>query len=229
MNLLECNKCENFSKKYSSSAIIHTRLKPSIDYNISFWQPNKVKILFIAESPPFHSTKINKINDSYFYNPNESQRVFGAQSPLIGTLSWNLFWLLDINNNLSKEKKLQQFKGLGCYLVDAIKCRAQRYNRKNIINKTIKNCSLFLSKEISELNPNMIVVMGERSLYAIKNCFSFLEEDNKKNLQILSEETQHQTMIIEGHHFLFTQLPLWRNLGHLDGILKTFKQIKKSL
>ena len=229
MQLVECKICQNFAEKYSSSAIIHTESKPNIQYNSDLWKPQKLKFLFIAESPPYHQKKANIVNDSSFYNPNESQRVFGAQSPLIGTLSWNIFWLLGIDNNLSKEEKLEKFKGLGCFYIDAVKCRIERYNNKILTNRTVKNCSRFLMKEISDIKPEFIVVMGERSLYSIKCCLPFTDLIKTKNLNKFVEETQKKPLIIGNFKLFFIPLPLWRNLGNLSEIMNTFEQIKKAL
>jgi len=229
MELTECKVCQNFAEKYSSSAIIHVESKPNIQYKTNQWKPQKVKFLFVAESPPHHQTKANIINDSYFYNPIESQRIFGAQSPLIETLSWNIFWLLGIDNSLTKEKKLEKFKEMGCFYIDAVKCRIERFNSKIITNRTVKNCSRYLVEEILEIKPEFIVVMGERSLFSIKNCLPFNDDDKAKNLNKLINNTQSKSIVIKNFKLLFLPLPLWRNLGNLPEILNTFKLIKKEL
>ena len=87
MELGECLRCMGHSVQYSTSAIIHVDSKPALEYQISKWLPDKVKVLFIGEAPPHFSSKKTRISDSYFYNEEESLRFFGPPAPLIGTLS----------------------------------------------------------------------------------------------------------------------------------------------
>ena len=110
MTLKDCQLCKEYSGKYSSSGIIHFNKKPNLVYNARFWRPEKVSVMFIGESPPFYSNTTHKASDGYFYNPEESQRIFGAPSPLVGTLSWNIFNLLGFENKLNKQidRQLQE-------------------------------------------------------------------------------------------------------------------------
>ena len=227
MVLRECQLCKNYAENYKSSGTIHVDNKPNIQYNASFWRPDKIDILFIAESPPFHSTKANAVNDSYFYNPNESQKFFGSPSPLLGTLSWNLLKLLRIDSKLTKQQKLEQFKDMNCYYADAVKCRIERYNNKIIINKTVKNCSAYIQEEIQETKPVAIVVMGSTALNSIK-CFSpFKEELQTSKLNSLAEETRNQPIVIQNSALFFIPLPIWRNRLYLEIIDDTFDQLRK--
>ena len=227
MELENCIRCMGYSEMYSSSAIVHTSLKPNLEYKADLWKPYEIKVLFLAESPPFHSTKSNVVNDSYFYNQRESQRFLGAPSPLLGTLSWNLFWLLGINNKLPKKEKLEEFREKSCYYINAVKCRAERYNKKNLINRTVKNCSFFLEGEIKDLNPKTIVVLGERALYGLKCCDSFKESIPSNSINTLLEETKKQPLKIKDFKLYFLPLPIWRNRQYLESIQSIFKIIKK--
>ena len=225
MELHECQKCANHSDKYSSSAIIHTDLKPAVVYDSSSWIPEKTRVLFISESPPFHNRKGKVLNDSYFYNWRESQRVFGAPSPLLGTLSWNLFWLLKINNKIHKKDKLTLFKDKAYYYTTAIKCRVERFNNKIICNKTAKNCSYYLEKEIKNIKPNTIVVMGERALYYLKNCEQFANQIVSNKVNELMELSMDNPLKIANTNLLFIPLPQWRNRQHLESIQTIFSKI----
>jgi len=227
MALRECQLCKGYADNYKCSGTIHIDNKPNILFNASFWRPDKVNILFIAESPPFHSKKANIANDGYFYNPNESQRFYGSPSPLLGTLSWNLFKLVKIDSKLAKQQKLERFKDLNCYYTDAVKCRVERFNNKIIINKTVKNCSEYLQEEIVEVKPAAIVIMGSSALNALK-CFSpFKEELQNSKLNILAEETRKQPIVIQNSALFFIPLPIWRNRAYLEIIDDTFEQLGK--
>lgn len=229
MELESCIRCTGYSEMYSSSAIVHTSLKPNLEYKANLWKPYEVKVLFLAESPPYHSTKSNVVNDSYFYNHDEFQRFLGAPSPLLGTLSWNLFWLLGINNKLPKKEKLEKFREKSCYFVNVVKCRAERYNKKNLINRTVKNCSVFLDREIRDLNPQAIVVLGERALYGLKCCDPFKESISTNSINTLLEETKKQPLRIKDSKLYFLPLPIWRNRQYLESMQSIFKMVKKEI
>ncbi|MBN1329633.1 MAG: hypothetical protein JXA54_09185 [Candidatus Heimdallarchaeota archaeon] len=229
MSLNECLKCMNHAIKYSTSAIIHVEKKPSIEYNDQQWCPAKIKILFINESPPFHQYKGNRINDSYFYNPLESNKFFGFPSPLLGTLSWNIFSLLGFNKDLSKNEKLMKFKELSCFYIDTIKCRAERFNKKNLINETIKNCSSFLESELIKLKPEIIVVLGERALFGINNCTQFEGAFPSTSINKLMEQTLIKPIIINKTTFYFSPIPIWRNRLYVADITLLFQHLKNKL
>ena len=225
-NIEDCHKCMNHGEKYSSSAIIHTNVKPNIFYDANKWRPKKVKILFIGEAPSYNGSGVSATFDDYFYNENEKQKIYGPPSPLLGTLSWNIFWLLDIDNNLSKKEKLELFKQKSCYYLDAIKCRAERFNNKSILNKTIKNCSEFLDTEINKLDPEYVVILGERALFALKCCTPFMQFIQESKIKDLFEITKNNPMKIHKFNIYFLPLPIWRNLSYLDIITITFSHIK---
>lgn len=227
MDFSSCQICNEFSKKYSSSATIFTESKPKLDYNSVKWKPNKVKVLFIAESPPYFRKGRNSINDGFFYNSSEAQKMYGAPAPLLGTLSWNLFWLLGIDNSQTKIQKLHQFKELSCYYTEAVKCRVERFNNKVILNRTVKNCSEHLAREIGDLKPNNIVIMGERALYGLKCIQPFKDKITTNSINALLEATRNSPLILANYQMFFMPLPIWRNRLFLDSIIEIFTQIKK--
>ncbi|MFW9923660.1 MAG: uracil-DNA glycosylase family protein [Candidatus Thorarchaeota archaeon] len=229
MDYQACQLCIDHHMQYSSSAKIHIESKPDLEYNSIKWKPEIVKVLFIAEAPPYYPHETNKLKDSYFYNTLELQKFLGAPAPLLGTLSWNLFYLLEINNTLDKKTKLELFKNRSCYYIETIKCRAERYDNKSILNDSVKNCLLYLEKEITDCNPKSIVIMGERALYAIKQSHIFTESIKFNNLIDLLEETKDKPLIANGYNIFFIPLPIWRNRLYLPSILDIFRQIKKTI
>jgi hypothetical protein len=203
-------------------------MKPSLIYNVQDRLPSKVKMLFIAEAPPFHPKKKNQSTDSYFYNPMEILRIIGPPEPLLGTLSWNIFYFLKINSKQAKEVRIQQFKQLGCYFLEAVKCRVDRRN-KNIVNKTIKNCSYYLQKELEEINYSNLVIMGERALYSIRNCAVFSEMIPDMSLLQLVSQMRNRPLQLVNRKLFFLPLPLWHNRIYLETIQATFANIRKEL
>lgn len=227
MALRECQLCKNYAENYKCSGTVLVDIKPNIHFNASFWRPDKANVFFIGESPPYHANKANAVNDSYFYNPSESQKFYGSPQTLLGTLSWNLLKLLKIDSKLTKQQKLEQFKNLNCYYTDAVKCRIERFNNKIIINKTVKNCASYLQEEILEVKPTALVIMGSTALNSIK-CFSpFKEEFKTSKLNALSEETRNQPIVVQNSALFFIPLPIWRNRLYLEIIEDTFEQLRK--
>lgn len=203
-------------------------MKPSLDFKIKEWLPAKVKMLYIAEAPPYHSKKKSHVTDSYFYNPAESLKIIGPPEPLLGTLSWNIFSLLKIDKNLTKEEKLQRFKQMGCFFIEAIKCRVDRTN-KSIVNKTVKNCSYYLQKDFEEIDYTNLVIMGERALYGIRNCSMFSEMIPDMSLLHLINQMKNRPLQLTKRKLFLLPLPLWHNRSHLETILATFANIHKEL
>lgn len=203
-------------------------MKPSLEYQIEKWLPSKVKMLFLAEAPPYHPKKKSQVTDSYFYNPAESLKIIGPSEPLLGTLSWNIFTFLKIDKNLSKEEKLQHFKEMGCFFIEAIKCRLDRTNR-SIVNKTVKNCSYFLQKNLEEIEYSNIVIMGERALLGIKNCYMFSEIIPDMNLLQIINQMKNRCLQLTKRKLFFLPLPLWHNRSYINTIQETFVNIRKEL
>ncbi|NHJ85324.1 MAG: hypothetical protein FK734_07665 [Asgard group archaeon] len=228
MLLDDCQKCRNHHEKFSSSAIIHVDLKPSLHYQVDQkWTPSKTNVLFIAESPPYYSSQIYEAADSYFYNKEEKNRFLSPPIELQGTLSWNLFSLLGIDNKLTKLEKLTQFMNKGYFYTESVKCRVDRINDKNLLSRTVTNCTIFLDKEISTLQPNTIVVMGEKALISIFNINNIIENVPSRNLNELMKVSEEEPIIINKIKFYFLPIPIWRNRKYLDSIQKIFSLIKK--
>jgi len=228
MSLRECKICSEFMQRYCSCAEILTDIKPSIEYSADKWKQITTKILFIAEAPPFYLKTSNKATDSYFYNENEKQLFLDVPTPLSGTLSWNLFTLLGINSDLSKESKLKEFKKLSCYYIEALKCRICKFENKMIIKKMLKCCSLFLKRDVLVIQPKIIVVMGEKALYGLQCCQLFKVLETSSTINALLEQIK-QPILSNNIKFYFIPLPVWRNKIYYESIVEIFNQIKAEL
>jgi hypothetical protein len=204
-------------------------MKPSLEYEVSKWIPNKLKALFVGDAPSFHPRSKSQNTDSFFYNPQESFRILGVKEPLIGPISYNLFELLNINNDLPKIEKLKQFKDKGCFYIEALKCRVDRFSRKKIINKTIKNCSYYLQKDLEELNHSILVVMGERALYGLKNCLMDSSVLPHMSLIQMVEQMRYKPLQLTNQKLFLVPLPIWLNRSYLHQINATFSNIRNEL
>src|SRR2546428_5577239 len=120
------------------------------------WKPTRVKVLFLAESPPWDESM-------YFYNEKQE-----------GGLSRTLFHYLGIDK-VTKREKLLEFKKRGLFLIDTLKCVFRKNLRKKIPNKLIRfSAQEILGEEIETLKPSSICVLGETALRGLKytNRFS---------------------------------------------------------
>jgi hypothetical protein len=204
-------------------------MKPSIDYNAKDWLPNNVKALFIAEAPWYHSIKKPLNTDGYFYNPHESIRFLSSRDPLQGPLWYNIFSLLNIEEEIPKAEKIKKFKELNCYFIEVIKCRVSRFPSRKILNKTIKNCSFYLQEELEKINFENLVVLGERALYSIKNCSPYASVIPDMSLLQLMEQMRNKPMQLTQCKLFVLPLPLWHNQVYLNNIYATFQNIRKEL
>ncbi|HII85005.1 TPA: hypothetical protein HA273_00140 [Candidatus Bathyarchaeota archaeon] len=123
--------------------------KPFVFFNVEEkWQSKEgVKVLFIAESPPWNGKQ------SYFYNEAEDRKSTNLRKEVCKYL------------NLS----LDQFRDEGYLLLDSIKCRLNKQNKKKVPREILKTCSAkFLSREIKSLKPKTIFVLGNSAKKALQ-------------------------------------------------------------
>ncbi len=128
--------------------------KPFVKFQVEeIWKPEQVKVLFVAESPPWNG------KESYFYNQNAGDNRTNLRKEVLSLL------------NL---KSLEEFRTKGHYLIDVIKCRFNKRVKKNIPKKAISTCSdQFLEKEIKQLNPKKIFVLGNTAKKALQRMPKF--------------------------------------------------------
>jgi hypothetical protein len=107
------------------------------------YKPDKVKFLWILESPPLSEPP------RYFYRPALTQfdGLFREMMKVLG---------IPISN--PKDESLKQFAGLGHFLIDAMKCPADKGN-SSLKPTMLKNCSVILAKEIIDINPEKIIIV----------------------------------------------------------------------
>ncbi len=113
------------------------------------WKPDEVKVLFLAESPPWNESL-------YFYSEKRE-----------GGLSRTLFRYLGIDG-ASKTEKLLEFKRRGLFLIDTLKCVFKKNVRKTIPDKLIRFSAQILENEIETLKPSLICVLGETALKGLR-------------------------------------------------------------
>jgi len=145
MEIERCDKCCNIYPNYAEA--LDYRNKACVEFEvIEEWVPEKVRTLFIAESPPWRRPR-------YFYNE-------GAED----SLRAGLFSILKIRD-------LKEFKENGNFLIDTVKCRFNK-GGKFIPKMIIHACSRsYLRKEIDALEPEKIFVLGQTALVGLRTIF----------------------------------------------------------
>lgn len=166
--------------------------KPYVKFHVlERWKPTKVKVLFIAESPPKDG------DGGYFYNAKTE-----------GRLRNKIFNLLDIHEEKA-EKGLQRFKKRNFFLIDTVKCRLDKSKRKSVPQKVIKRCAEnFLQKEIDDLKPGKICVLGRTALKGLRALTTF-----GKGLNEIRKITEYcgKELTISGYEIILCVFPSNRN------------------
>lgn len=118
------------------------------------WKPGCVKVLFIAESPPW-------IECVYFYNEHYE-----------GELDSEVFKLLKLNDD-NKSARLKDFKK-SFFLIDMVKCVFHKNIKKSIPNKLIRySAQEIVQDEIECLKPKIIFGLGSTALKGLKTMQRF--------------------------------------------------------
>jgi uracil-DNA glycosylase len=142
----QCTKCIDLGLAGADRLNVHE--KPYVEFHVEKkWKPDKVNVLFVAESPPWNGKQ------SYFYNPNRSQT--GLRAEVLKDLG--LGSLEDF-----RDKK-------GYFLIDTIKCRLNKSNKKNVPSLVTRTCATrFLHREIVDLEPKTIFVLEKTAKQALE-------------------------------------------------------------
>ena len=145
-----CQECLSFEGRER----INPSEKPFVKYQVEQkWQRKPVEVLFVAESPPWNGKQ------QYFYN----QDVYEKRT----NLRREVLEHLELNSS-------EEFKGKGFALIDAIKCRLNKKQKRSVPMKVLEACSArFLKREILELAPKVIFVLGNSAKQALQHLQEF--------------------------------------------------------
>lgn len=190
-----CKKC-NDSEFSNRLKIIG---KPFVKFQVEeIWKPKLVKVLFIAESPPWNGKK------SYFYNQNTFDNRTNLRKEILSLL------------NL---KSLEEFRTNGYYLIDVIKCRLNKRVKKNIPEKVISICSnQFLEKEIEQLKPEKIFVLGNTAKRALQRMPEF------KDLAYHKVTNNYEATLF-GYHIILCVYPGGQTRKYQNKIKEAFAKL----
>lgn len=193
IKLQSCSRCQHFEGKVAVD-------KPFLRFSVEEkWKPNLVKVLFVAESPPWD-------RERYFYKQDMTGNNTNLQKELLRYL------------NLCS---LEEFKAEGYYLIDAVKCRLnKRGGKENVPHKAIATCAAtFLLDEIKELKPRAIFVLGNSAKKALQNLPPFSELASHKVTEDYDEN-------LYGIRVILCVYPGGKTRGYVDLIKKAFSKIQ---
>jgi len=173
--------------------------KPFVKFQVEeIWKPKQVKVLFVAESPPWNGKQ------SYFYNQNQGDNRTNLRKEVLSLL------------NL---KSLEEFKTKGYYLIDVIKCRLNKKVKKNIPKEVIMTCSdQFLEKEIKQMKPKKIFVLGNTAKKALQRMPKFEELSYHK-------VTDNYEAGLSGYHVILSVYPGGQTRKYQNKIKEAFAKL----
>ena len=191
--LQECDRCRRFEGKIAID-------KPYLRFQVEEkWKPSRIKVLFLAESPPWDKER-------YFYKQDMTGNGTNLQKELFHYL------------NLAS---LEEFKGRGYFLIDAIKCRLNKRNSKeHVPQQVLSACAdAFLLEEIREIAPEAIFVLGNSAKKALQNLLPFKELASHRVTEGFDET-------LSGYRVILSVYPGGKTRGYTEAIKKAFSKIQ---
>ena len=161
-NILSCNICEPLG--------IHFKNEREQNLNFAYkYKPDNVKLLWIVESPPKSDPP------RYFYRPELSR---------YDSLFREIMKALNIDITDPKDRALIEFQKLGHFLIDSMKCPADKSNSHSKPQMR-SNCRNILKEEILSLNPEKILIIKADVYTPVINLINEIEKEYPER-QILS-------------------------------------------
>ena len=199
----KCSKC--IDHRLAGSDRLNTHQKPYVQFNVERkWKPpDKVEVLFVAESPPWDGKQ------RYFYNPNVVEKRTSLRKEVLKYLNLN---------------SLEEFKNKGYFLVDTIKCRLNKSKKIKTplrVASISKTCAeQFLCREIEELKPRTIFVLGNTAKKALQRFFEFKELKEYKVTEDYDEN-------LSGYRVILCPYPGGQTRKWADEINRAFAKIRQ--
>ncbi|NMA10352.1 uracil-DNA glycosylase family protein [Methanoculleus chikugoensis] len=139
-------------------------------------RPGRVKVLFVAESPPWAAGRREIAEPAdcrspaypYFWNDRYDAPPRPGAAPLSRGLAENIFRLLELDGR-SRRENLDLFAAKGLFLTDTVRC-VFRKNRKPAIPADLVRMSArtTLAPEIAALAPEYVVALGNTALTGLR-------------------------------------------------------------
>ena len=195
-----CTKC--IDQRYANKDRLVTSEKPFVKFNVwKKWKPDgNVTVLFVAESPPWNGKQ------RYFCNLDVVEKRTNLRKEVLKYL---------------KLESLKDFRTRGYFLTDAVKCRLNKSRKPNVPSKVLKTCAdYFLKREIIDLKPETIFVLGNSAKQALSRFPEFRELENHKI-------TDDFDMNLSGYCVILCVYPGAQNGAHINQIKRSFAKITR--
>lgn len=160
--ILNCKLCQSLGINFEKER--EENLRYAYQY-----KPEKVKILWIVESPP------KSVPARYFYRPELTR---------FDSLFRETMKALNIPISNPKSAALKEFQSRGNFLIDSMKCPADKSNAHLKPQMRI-NCSSILNEEILSLDPENILIIKADVYYPVINQLIEIDRLNpEKNISV---------------------------------------------
>ncbi|WP_332450067.1 uracil-DNA glycosylase family protein [Methanoculleus sp.] len=194
-------------------------------------RPGRVKVLFVAESPPWAAGRHDvagppdclRPDYPYFWNDRYDRAAYRrGTSPLSLGLAENLFFLLGLDGP-SRRENLDLFAGQGLFLVDTVKCVFRKNRKASIPNDLVRlSAREVLAPEIAALGPEYVVSLGNTALSGLRE----IEPYATALCGAQTVTTIPGEALFEENRLLCLPYPGWRNRRYLDRIESGFRSIR---
>ena len=212
------------------SGILLPDLLPHDACAAASWRPGRVKVLFVAESPPWAAGRREVAEPAdcrgsgypYFWNDRYDAPHRPGAAPLSRGLAENLFSLLGLDGT-SRRENLDLFAGKGLYLVDTVRC-VFRKNRKAAIPADLIRLSArdTLAPEIAALAPEYVVALGNTATTALRHIEPYASAlSGAQTVTTIPREA-----LFEEHRLLCLPYPGGRNRRYLASIESGFELLR---
>ena len=160
--IISCRLCDPLGIYF------HKEREVNLNYAYNYL-PNKVSILWIVESPPKSDPP------RYFYRP----ELTGFDSLFRETMK-----ALEIPVTNPKTEALIEFQSRGHFLIDSMKCPADKGNA-HLKPQMRNNCSSILKEEIISLDPEYILIIKADVYYPVISLMNEIDRVySEKNISV---------------------------------------------
>ncbi len=198
----------------------------------TYCRPGRMRVLFIAESPPWAAARREVAEPPdccspdypYFWNDRyDAVRRPGA-APLSRGLAENLFSLLGLDGG-SRRENLELF-ARNFFLVDTVKCVFRKNRKKAIPNDLVRmSAREILGREIAGLSPEYVVALGSTALTGLSEIEPYASAlSGIGTITGISGDLRED--LFEESRLLCMPYPGGRNRRYLDVIESGFEVIR---
>lgn len=172
--IISCRLCDPLGINY------HKEREANLDFAYKY-KPDKIKFLWIVESPPKSDPP------RYFYR---------SELTRFDSLFRETMKVLNIAITDPKDDALIEFQKQGHFLIDSMKCPADK-NNSHLKSQIRSNCSEIFKEEIIQLDPNSIIIIKADVYDPVLGLLMDIDRDNPK-IKVLEKVMNDQSIPFPG-------------------------------